>query len=81
MIDDEEPEPRLVELLADLNPLPAAPECRRRNERRSDRRRTAGPAEEAWEPVLFGGLIPILGLGASATCIIRAVRDNDEEDE
>jgi hypothetical protein len=38
-------------------------------------------AQEAWEPVLLGGLIPILGLGALAYLIIRAVRDNDEEDE
>jgi hypothetical protein len=38
-------------------------------------------AEEAWEPVLLGGLIPILGLGALAYLIIRAVRDNDENDE
>jgi hypothetical protein len=38
-------------------------------------------AEEAWEPVLFGGMIPILGLGALGYLIIRAVRDNDEEDE
>lgn len=38
-------------------------------------------AEEAWEPVLLGGLIPILGLGALGYLIIRAVRDNDEEDE
>jgi hypothetical protein len=38
-------------------------------------------AEEAWEPVLLGGLIPILGLGALAYLIIRAVRDNDESDE
>jgi hypothetical protein len=38
-------------------------------------------AEEAWEPVLLGGLIPILGLGALAYLIIRAVRDNDEDDK
>jgi hypothetical protein len=38
-------------------------------------------AEEAWEPVLLGGLIPILGLGALAYLIIRAVRDNDENNE
>ncbi|HEV7399979.1 MAG TPA: hypothetical protein VGN84_06875 [Solirubrobacterales bacterium] len=38
-------------------------------------------AEEAWEPVLLGGLIPILGLGALAYLIIRAVRDNDESDK
>lgn len=35
-------------------------------------------AEEAWEPVLFGGLIPILGALAILFIIIRAVRDNDE---
>ena len=33
-------------------------------------------AEEAWEPV-FGGLIPILGLGVLGYLIVRAVRDND----
>jgi hypothetical protein len=38
-------------------------------------------AEESWAPVLLGGLIPILGLGALAYLIVRAVRDNDEEDE
>jgi hypothetical protein len=38
-------------------------------------------AEESWAPVLLGGLIPILGLGALAYLIIRAVRDNDEGDE
>jgi hypothetical protein len=38
-------------------------------------------AEEAWEPVLLGGLIPILGLGALAYLLVRAVRDNDEGDE
>jgi hypothetical protein len=38
-------------------------------------------AEEAWEPVLLGGLIPILGLGALAYLIVRAVRDNDENNE
>ncbi len=38
-------------------------------------------AEESWAPVLLGGLIPILGLGALAYLIIRAVRDNDENDE
>ena len=36
-------------------------------------------AEESWAPVLLGGLIPILGLGALAYLIIRAVRDNDDE--
>ena len=37
-------------------------------------------AEEAWEPVLFGGMIPILGAIAIGYLIIRAVRDNDEDD-
>ncbi len=37
-------------------------------------------AEEAWEPVLLGGLIPILGALAIAYIIYRAVRDNDEDD-
>jgi hypothetical protein len=38
-------------------------------------------AEEAWEPVLLGGLIPILGALAILYIIIRAVRDNPEDDE
>lgn len=38
-------------------------------------------AEEAWEPVLLGGLIPILGLGVLAYLLVRAIRDNDESDE
>lgn len=38
-------------------------------------------AEEAWEPVLFGGLIPILGALAIVFIIWRAVRDNPEDDE
>ena len=38
-------------------------------------------AEEAWEPVLFAGLIPVLGALAVAYIIYRAVRDTDEEDE
>lgn len=38
-------------------------------------------AEEAWEPVLFGGLIPVIGALAVGLIIYRAVRDNDEEDE
>jgi hypothetical protein len=38
-------------------------------------------AEESWAPVLLGGLIPILGLGALGYLIVRAIRDNDEEDE
>jgi hypothetical protein len=36
-------------------------------------------AEETWEPVLLGGLIPILGLAGLGYLIIRAVRNNDEE--
>jgi predicted anti-sigma-YlaC factor YlaD len=38
-------------------------------------------AEEAWEPVLFGGMIPILGAFAIGFIIYRAVRDNDESDD
>jgi hypothetical protein len=38
-------------------------------------------AEEAWEPVLFGGLIPLLGALAVGFIIWRAVRDTDEDDE
>jgi hypothetical protein len=38
-------------------------------------------AEEAWEPVLFGGLIPMIGALAVGYIIYRAVRDNDESDE
>lgn len=38
-------------------------------------------AEEAWEPVLFGGMIPIIGALAVLYIIIRAVRDNPENDE
>jgi hypothetical protein len=37
-------------------------------------------AEESWAPVLLGGLIPILGLAALAYLIIRAARDNDEDE-
>jgi len=37
-------------------------------------------ASEAW-PAVFGGLIPIVGLVAIGWLIIRAVRDNDEDDE
>jgi hypothetical protein len=37
-------------------------------------------AEEAWEPVIFGGLIPIIGALAILYLIVRAVRDNDESD-
>ena len=38
-------------------------------------------AEEAWEPVLFGGLIPLFGALAVGLIIWRAVRDNDESDD
>jgi hypothetical protein len=38
-------------------------------------------AEEAWEPVLFAGLIPILGALAVVYLIWRAVRDTDENDD
>jgi hypothetical protein len=38
-------------------------------------------AEEAWEPVLFGGLIPLFGALAVGLIIYRAVRDNDEDDK
>jgi hypothetical protein len=37
-------------------------------------------AEEAWEPVLFGGMIPIVGALAILYIIVRAVRDNPEDD-
>jgi hypothetical protein len=33
---------------------------------------------EAW-PAVFGGLIPIVGLGAVGYVIVRAVRDRDED--
>jgi len=36
-------------------------------------------AEEAWEPVLLGGLIPIIGALAILYIIVRAVRDNPSE--
>jgi hypothetical protein len=38
-------------------------------------------AEEAWEPVLLGGLIPLLGAIAVGFIIYRAVRESDEDDE
>jgi hypothetical protein len=34
-------------------------------------------ATEAWAAV-FGGLIPILGLGGIGYLLVRAARDNDE---
>ncbi len=36
-------------------------------------------AEEAWEPVLFGGMIPIIGALTILYIIVRAVRDNPED--
>jgi hypothetical protein len=38
-------------------------------------------AEEAWEPVLLGGMIPILGALAVGYIIFRAVRDTGEDDD
>jgi hypothetical protein len=38
-------------------------------------------AEEAWQPVLFGGLIPVLGALAVGYLLYRAVRDTDETDD
>jgi len=38
------------------------------------------PALEAWPAVVGAGLIPFLGLIAVGYLIVRAVRDNDEED-
>jgi hypothetical protein len=37
-------------------------------------------AAEAW-PAVFGGLIPIIGLGGIAYVIYRAVRETDDEDD
>ena len=37
-------------------------------------------AEEAWEPVLLGGLIPLFGALAVGFIIWRAVRATDDED-
>jgi hypothetical protein len=36
-------------------------------------------AEEAWEPVLFGGLIPILGAGAVFALIRYAIKEPPNE--
>ena len=36
-------------------------------------------AEEAWEPVLFGGMIPILGAGAIFWLIRWAIREPPQE--
>jgi hypothetical protein len=38
-------------------------------------------AEEAWEPVLFGGMIPILGALAIVWLIRWAIREPPEDDE
>jgi hypothetical protein len=38
-------------------------------------------AEEAWEPVLLGGLIPILGALAVFFIIFQAVKDSPDDDE
>jgi hypothetical protein len=38
-------------------------------------------AEEAWEPVLLGGLIPLVGALAIGLIIYRSVRDNDGEND
>jgi hypothetical protein len=37
-------------------------------------------AAEAW-PVVFGGLIPILGLVGAGYLLVRAARDDGEDDE
>jgi hypothetical protein len=37
-------------------------------------------AEEAWEPVLFGGMIPIVGALAIVYLIWRAVKNNPEDE-
>jgi hypothetical protein len=36
-------------------------------------------AEEAWEPVIFGGMIPAVGAAAVGYIIYRAVREPPEE--
>jgi hypothetical protein len=38
-------------------------------------------ASESWIPVLFGGMIPIIGALAVLYIIVRAVRDNDEDSD
>jgi hypothetical protein len=37
-------------------------------------------AEEAWQPVLFGGLIPVAGALAIGYILYRAVRGGGEDD-
>jgi hypothetical protein len=38
-------------------------------------------AEEAWEPVLFGGLIPILGALGIFFIIFVAIRDAPDDED
>jgi hypothetical protein len=38
-------------------------------------------AEEAWEPVLFGGMIPILGAGAIFWLIRYAIKEPPKHNE
>lgn len=38
-------------------------------------------AEEAWEPVLFGGMIPIIGAGAVLALIRYAIKDPPEHNK
>jgi hypothetical protein len=38
-------------------------------------------AEEAWEPVLFGGLIPIIGAGGVLWLIRYAIKDPPEHNK
>lgn len=38
-------------------------------------------AEEAWEPVIFGGMIPILGAGAIFWLIWYAVRAKPDDEQ
>ena len=37
-------------------------------------------AQEAWEPVLFSGLIPLLGVGAVIWLIVWAVKEPPEKE-
>jgi hypothetical protein len=37
-------------------------------------------AEEAWQPVLLGGMIPVVGALAIFGLIYKAVKDNPEND-
>ena len=81
MIDDEEPEPRLLELLADLVRSPAVPACRTCDERAAGVCADPGASRRGLEPVLFGGMIPILGARAIGFIIWRAVRDTDDKED